>query len=82
MAINAVRHSPPPITTELECRGSEGMRVRVSDTAPGGPVVRQVGLEEDGGRGMELVDLLSTQWGVEPGEADKAVWFQLRQNAA
>lgn len=79
---NAVRHGSPPITTELECRGTEGMHVRVSDASPGAPVVRQVDVEATGGRGMALVDLLSEQWGVEPGQAGKAVWFRLREEAA
>lgn len=79
---NAVRHGSPPITTELECRGTEGIHVRVSEAAPGAPVVRHVDIESTGGRGMALVDLLSSQWGVEPGQAGKAVWFQLREDAA
>ncbi|TNM60460.1 ATP-binding protein [Quadrisphaera setariae] len=48
---NAVRHGSPPITTELECRGTEGMHVRVSDAAPGAPVVRKVDLESTAGGG-------------------------------
>lgn len=74
---NAVRHGSPPITTEIECRGSAGLHVRVSDAAPGAPVVRDADDDAVSGRGMRLVDLLSSAWGVEPGQAGKAVWFQL-----
>lgn len=79
---NAVRHGSPPITTDLERPGTEGMHVLVTDSAPGAPVVRKVDLESTDGRGMALVDLLPSHWGVEPGQASKAVWFQLREDAA
>ena len=74
---NAVRHGSPPITTELECRGEEGMHVRVSDGSADAPVVRDLGHDAQSGRGLTLVDLLSSQWGVEPGAAGKAVWFRI-----
>lgn len=77
LVTNAVRHGSPPITTELECRGEAGMHVRVSDSSPGAPVVRDVEHDAQSGRGMALVDLLSSQWGVEPGAAGKAVWFEI-----
>jgi len=30
------------------------------------------------GRGLYLVDAVATAWGVEPDEAGKKVWFELR----
>ncbi|WP_309225603.1 ATP-binding protein [Quadrisphaera sp. INWT6] len=77
LVTNAVRHGSPPITTEIECRGEEGMHVRVSDGSADAPVVRDLGHDAQSGRGLALVDLLSSQWGVEPGAAGKAVWFRI-----
>lgn len=38
---------------------------------------RYPGPDEERGRGMILVDCISTEWGVEDHEVGKAVWFSL-----
>ncbi|WP_309225697.1 ATP-binding protein [Quadrisphaera sp. INWT6] len=77
LVTNAVRHGSPPITTEVGCRGQAGLHVRVTDGATSEPLVRTPAVDDVGGRGMLLVDLLSSAWGVEPGSTGKAVWFEL-----
>jgi hypothetical protein len=53
--------------------------VSVHDRAPGRPVARDAGDEDEGGRGLELLAGCAKAWGVcghgpEPG---KSVWFEL-----
>lgn len=78
LVTNAVRHATPPITIEVACRAPEGLSVRVSDGSPLLPSGRPTTSHDESGRGMALVDLLSAEWGVEPAEPGKAVWFHLR----
>lgn len=59
-------------------------RVRISvrdrSTAPARP--KQVGIEATSGRGLALVDRLSTAWGVDLMPDDgKEVWFELPSEA-
>jgi anti-sigma regulatory factor (Ser/Thr protein kinase) len=76
---NAARHGAPPITVEIGCEGEAGLVVRVSDDGTAAPVRRTPGWDEEGGRGVALVDVISDAWGVEPTAAGKQVWFRLRR---
>lgn len=75
---NAARHGAPPITLEVSCEGEAGLVVRVSDGGTSAPVLRTPGLDDEGGRGVALVDVISDDWGIEPTGAGKQVWFRLR----
>ncbi len=61
---------------------SDYMRVRaeVWDSVPRMPAVRQAGPDEEGGRGLALVEALSDRWGwtTAPGWPGKVVWAELR----
>ncbi|WP_432484453.1 ATP-binding protein [Kineococcus esterisolvens] len=78
LTANAVLHGRSPVRLDLE-RTGEGVRVAVHDAEPTPPVRRSVGPEATGGRGVALVDLLSSSWGVEQrgagGASGKTVWF-------
>ncbi|WP_432535549.1 ATP-binding protein [Kineococcus arenarius] len=74
LTANAVLHGSPPVRLDLE-RAGEGVRVRVHDADPTPPVRRDVGPEATGGRGVALVDLLSSEWGVLQRTDGKTVWF-------
>ena len=39
--------------------------------------VRQAAPDAEGGRGLQLVDLLSSAWGTEADSFGKTVWFRL-----
>ena len=75
---NALDHSEGAITLSVVLESS-GLRVEVTDHAAGAPVVREVDLEDEHGRGMLLVDSMAKAWGAGryPRGRGKYVWFTL-----
>jgi anti-sigma regulatory factor (Ser/Thr protein kinase) len=53
---------------------ADGVRVEVSDDSPQPPTVRRTG---PGGLGMQLVERMSTAWGVVRRGRGKIVWCEL-----
>lgn len=53
-----------------------GVRVAVKDSHPDLPVLQQIS-DDEHGRGLLLVDALSSSWGVDARPPGKSVWFQL-----
>lgn len=82
LVTNAIRHAAPPITLEVVCQAPDGLSIRVTDGSPLPPSGRALTAHEESGRGIALVDVLSADWGVEPAEPGKAVWFRLGAPAA
>lgn len=71
---NAVLHA----ATELELRctmDGPAVRIEVRDGSSVLPGLRSYGDEATTGRGVGLVALLATAWGVEPHPDGKTVWF-------
>lgn len=77
LVTNAVRHGASPVSMSIDCDEATGTTVRVSDGAPEPPSLRQPKGEDEFGRGMTLVDLISDEWGVDAAPPGKAVWFRL-----
>lgn len=82
LVTNAVLHGGPPIVLSVDCDGA-GLHVRVRDGSTAAPEPRAAPEDALDGRGMTLVELLTSTWGVAP-VADvygvgKEVWFQLRR---
>lgn len=65
LVTNAVRHAGPPVVFTIDCVGADGVLVSVSDGSDEPPVLAQAGPAAVGGRGVQLVNLLSVEWGVE-----------------
>jgi len=76
---NAVLHGPHAGDIRVRTwRSGRLISVAVSDQSANRPVVRVPAPTASGGRGMVLVDTLSSAWGVDDrGVAGKTVWFSL-----
>jgi anti-sigma regulatory factor (Ser/Thr protein kinase) len=76
LVTNSVLHGAGPI--ELCARwAGETLRVDVADRGPGLPALRPAG--DLDGRGLHIVEALSTRWGVSPfDDAGKTTWFELQ----
>lgn len=61
-------------------RGRSSLWVEVHDQDVRTPRVRTASANDEGGRGLFLVDQLSRRWGVRATPVGKAVWFQLPLN--
>jgi GAF domain-containing protein len=78
LVTNAVVHAGTEIELRVETAG-DGLHVEVVDRSPGSiPVVRPSPAEtREGGRGVFLLDALSTEWGTRHFAGGKSVWFRL-----
>jgi anti-sigma regulatory factor (Ser/Thr protein kinase) len=78
---NAVRHagSPPIMRIDVD---SGTVRIAVSDTSSQAPGIRHTDLEDEGGRGLLLVESLATSWGWTRTTDGKSIWFTLNGTAA
>jgi anti-sigma regulatory factor (Ser/Thr protein kinase) len=77
LVTNAVRHARGPIDVRVHVQ--DGMlRLEVADaTVEHGPQRRRAGAHDDGGRGIELVERLSSRWGWDVIGPTKVVWLEL-----
>ncbi|MFN8052053.1 MAG: SpoIIE family protein phosphatase [Acidimicrobiales bacterium] len=82
LATNAVIHAGTEFRVTIS-RSGPTVRVDVVDRSDRLPTRRDRGPEATGGRGIGIVEQLSTRWGVTPGmpgapdAPGKAVWFEL-----
>ncbi|MCA2224583.1 ATP-binding SpoIIE family protein phosphatase [Nonomuraea aurantiaca] len=58
-------------------RGEESVWVEVFDQDLRLPRIRSAGENDEGGRGLYLVDQLARRWGSRPTREGKAVWFEI-----
>ncbi|WP_432483200.1 ATP-binding protein [Kineococcus esterisolvens] len=77
LVTNAVLHGKPPVRLALDCEGAEGVTISVSDGDPGTPEMRRASPGAAHGRGLQLVDVLSDEWGVRTRPGGKTVWSRL-----
>ncbi|WP_406204211.1 ATP-binding protein [Kitasatospora sp. NBC_01560] len=76
---NAVQHSEAPPDRLIEVRFAvtgDRLRIEVHDAGAGRPSVRASSAEEEGGRGLFLVNELAERWGccLRAGGVGKFVW--------
>lgn len=73
---NAARACRSRIALRLDVHHGS-IRIEVYDDGSGVPVQREVQADEAGGRGLKIVDSLSTSWGTSPRPAGKCVWSEM-----
>jgi len=77
LVTNAVRHSSGPIDVRAYVRDGF-LRLEVGDSAVDrAPLPRTAAPDDEGGRGMELVEKLSARWGWRARGPVKVVWLDL-----
>ncbi|MFC9637526.1 ATP-binding protein [Streptomyces mirabilis] len=81
LVTNALCHTRGPLRLNLQVRDSR-LRCEVEDTDPTGPVRRVVDADAEGGRGIDLLDLLAEAWGSASTATGKTMWFQLPAKAS
>jgi anti-sigma regulatory factor (Ser/Thr protein kinase) len=82
LATNCIRHERASFHVAI-LRRSDEIRVEVTDSGGGMPTMRSPGPDEPSGRGLQIVDMLSERWGVEPeSPSGKTVWFTLDVSAS
>lgn len=77
LATNAVTHADSGFRIELSLAPTT-MRIDVVDSGSGTPEPQEPSMSEEHGRGLHLIDALTTAWGLDdaPG-AGKVVWAEL-----
>ena len=77
LVTNAVLHAGSKVEVVVKHRGP-CLRVEVADESPVLPGVRDFDADATTGRGLTLVELMASDWGVEPcDEGGKLVWFEV-----
>jgi anti-sigma regulatory factor (Ser/Thr protein kinase) len=76
LVTNAIVHVCSDIDVVVRRRG-DSIRVEVHDASGRPPLRRVHPLDAERGRGLEVVEALSSSWGVSPTTTGKLVWFEL-----
>jgi anti-sigma regulatory factor (Ser/Thr protein kinase) len=78
LVTNAVRHARGPIAVHAHIRDGF-LHLEVGDSQPELlPELRQARLDDEAGRGIDLVDKVAARWGWRVTDRSKVVWFDLR----
>jgi anti-sigma regulatory factor (Ser/Thr protein kinase) len=80
LATNSVRHAHSGFELVIDDSRAQ-IRVEVSDSGEGEPVLRSPTIHERSGRGLHIVQALSAAWGSVPQAGGKMVWFTLPTRA-
>ena len=76
LATNAALHARTAYTVHLVLEPS-ALLLEVTDSSPVPPQQRNYGTDATTGRGIALVDALSSDWGVESSPTGKTVWCRV-----
>lgn len=76
VATNALVHGDGKVRVRVRPT-ARGLRVEVHDDNPALPARRQATPMDEGGRGIALVEALSSGWGAERTDDGKTVWFEV-----
>jgi two-component sensor histidine kinase len=73
---NALEHGASPAHIHAHVTQIRAV-VEVTDAAPGRPVIRDAGEEDERGRGLALTAALASRWGVRTSPRGKTVWAEV-----
>lgn len=76
LSTNSVKHARSDFEIAIE-RGACEVRVEVRDRGPGRPRLLSPSPTAASGRGLKIVEAMSSSWGVVPSADGKIVWFKL-----
>jgi anti-sigma regulatory factor (Ser/Thr protein kinase) len=76
LVTNSILHAGTDIVVEAS-HEPEVVRIEVSDFDGGAVGRRRGALDDERGRGLELVDALARSWGVVRSPGRKTVWFEI-----
>ena len=76
LTTNSIKHARSAFTLTIRVASSE-LRVEVQDHGPGTPVLGSPAPAEPSGRGLQIVNTLSSRWGQDVTRSGKVVWFEL-----
>jgi anti-sigma regulatory factor (Ser/Thr protein kinase) len=77
LVTNAITHAASRCELQLDFDGST-VEIQVVDHGAGIPEIRDSAAHHQGGRGLQLVEAVSAQWGVREGsDGAKVVWARL-----
>ena len=76
VATNALVHGDGKVRVRVRATSS-GLRVEVHDDSPSLPSRRRATPMDEGGRGIALVEALSSGWGADRTPDGKTVWFEV-----
>lgn len=71
---NAVRAGARRLVVVICAPHRRTLELRVTDDAPGVPVVQHPSSSDAYGRGLRIVASVAVQWGVDAGTSEKTVW--------
>ena len=77
LVTNSIVHGRTDVEVRL-IADDHMVRAEVSDGNPTVPSARRTHALAGTGRGLQLIDQLSTRWGVSTSDDGKTVWFELR----
>jgi anti-sigma regulatory factor (Ser/Thr protein kinase) len=80
LTANAIRHAHGIIGVEIDL-DCDRLTVRVCDQEDSAPCVAHASSDDEGGRGLWLVEAIADRWGWESSQPGKVVWFELRTPA-
>jgi anti-sigma regulatory factor (Ser/Thr protein kinase) len=76
LVTNAYEHGRPPMEFRLCAAPGGWLRLEVFDSGPALPRLEHPDTTSAGGRGLQLVELLSGRWGTERSSTGKTVWAE------
>jgi hypothetical protein len=76
LVTNVVQHTASHVLLEV-CVLDDILTISATDASQAPPVTRDIPADAEYGRGMQIVNELSRDWGVMPTPAGKTVWLEL-----